>query len=71
MLVLDFFTASDWYALARCYTLLNVVDRDVSVRITDGDHVLLLLGVGTTSDTVVSNNVELREVGVLQRVEAQ
>jgi len=71
MLVLDFFTGSDGNALTSSYTLLNVVDRDVTVRITDSDHVLLPLGVGTTGDTVLSNDVKLREVGVFESVETE
>ena len=64
MFVLDFFTRSNGNALACSYTLLNVVDCDVSMRVTDSNHVLLSLSICTTSNTVISDDVKLREIRV-------
>jgi len=71
MLVLHLFTGSDGDVLASGDTLLNVIDRNVSMGVSDSNVVLLLLGVGTTGDTVVSRDVELREIGFLQSVETE
>jgi len=71
MLVLHFFTRGDGDVLSSGHALLNVIDRDVSMGVSDSNVVLLLLGVSTTGDTVVSLDVQLREIRFLQRVETE
>jgi hypothetical protein len=71
VLVLNVLAFRHGCAVASSNTLLDVVNGNVTVRITYSDVVFPLLGVGTTDDTVIGLNVQLREGGVLEGVEAE
>jgi len=51
--------------------LLDVVNGNISVRVTYSDVILLLLGVGTASDTVLRGNCQFRIGRVFQSPEAK
>jgi hypothetical protein len=51
--------------------LLNVVDRDVSMRVSHGNPVLVFLGESTTGDTVFGFKLQFGILCVFQSPEAQ
>lgn len=71
MLVFNVFAFSYRCAVACSNALLNIVNCNVTVRISNSDEIFLLLSIGTTDDTVVCLDVKLREGRILQRVEAK
>lgn len=71
MFVVILFTACDRDSFTGSNTLLNIINSDVAVRITNSYEIFLFLSKGAARDTVVSLDVQLWEVRVFQGVEAE
>lgn len=71
VLVLDIFTGAYGFGLTSSNTLLYIVNRNVSVGVSNSNHILLTLCISTASDTVVAGNSELGERRIFKGVETK